>query len=79
MVALGFDFLLSLNSTLVGDCVASYAEIDYIAGPLLPISEQVGVAVMYRQRNLAFLPFLQRLITISVINLRTTMLADKFG
>jgi hypothetical protein len=60
--------LLRITRLFVIIYVASYSEIDYIKGPLLLICEQVSVAVMYGRANLEVLPCLQRLTTVSVIN-----------
>jgi hypothetical protein len=68
-VTLRFDFLFIPNNTPFRDIiyVASYSEIDYIKRSSLPICVQAGVAVMYGRKNLEVLPFLQRLIKVSML------------
>jgi len=61
-------FLLRITRLFVIMYVASYSEIDYIKGPLLPICEQVDVTVLHGRTNLDVLPFFQRLIEVSMIN-----------
>jgi hypothetical protein len=68
-VTFGFDFLFTPKNTPLGIIdVVSYEEINYIKGPLLPICEEGGVAVMYGRATLEFLSFLQRLIKVSMVN-----------
>lgn len=61
-------FLLQKTRLLVIIYVASYEEINYIKGPLLPVCELDDVAVMFGQANLEFLSFLQRLIKVSMVS-----------